>query len=53
VYVASPANVYAVSIATHGQVWTAAVGGWLAVAAHRLFVAGRNGLLSAYALSVP
>jgi hypothetical protein len=53
VYVASPANVYAVSIATHGQVWTTAVGGWLAVAAHRLFVAGRNGLLSAYALSVP
>jgi hypothetical protein len=53
VYVASSANVYAVSIATHGQVWTAAVGGWLAVAAHRLFVGGPSGLLSAYALSVP
>lgn len=53
VYVASSANVYAVSIATHSQVWTAAVGGWLAVAAHRLFVAGSNGTLSAYAMSVP
>ncbi len=52
IYVASSANVYAVSIATHNQVWTAAVGGWLAVAAHRLLVAGDTGLLSAYALSL-
>ena len=53
VYVASASNSYAVSLTTHNQVWTAAVGGWLAVAAHRLFVASPNGQLSAYTLTLP
>jgi hypothetical protein len=50
VYVSSDANVYAVSIATHQQVWTDEVGGWLALAARRLVVSGSD-KLTAYLLS--
>jgi hypothetical protein len=55
VYVASPANVYAVSIATHRSVWSDKGGGWLAIAAHRLFIAGMGSKLTVYVLghSVP
>jgi hypothetical protein len=51
VYVASTKNVYAVDIATHAQGWTDSVGGWLSLAAHKLFVAAVDGTLSAYQLS--
>ena len=40
-------------VATHQQSWSADVGGWLAVAAHRLFVAGPGGAMSAYTLTMP
>lgn len=50
-YVSSPAHVYAVSLATHQVVWTADGGGWLTVAAGRLFVARANGTLTAHELS--
>jgi outer membrane protein assembly factor BamB len=49
VYVASAANVYAVKVATHQQVWTASGGGWLALAERRLIVAGST-QLTAYLL---
>jgi hypothetical protein len=51
VYVASTKNVYAVDIATHAQVWTDSVGGWLSLAAHKLFVASADGTLSSYQMS--
>jgi outer membrane protein assembly factor BamB len=50
VYVSSPSNVYAVEIATHTQVWSAPVGGWLAIASGRLLVA-EGGVLHAFVLS--
>ena len=51
VYVASARNVYAVDVASHAQVWTDSVGGWLSVAAHKLFIASADGTLRAYQLS--
>jgi hypothetical protein len=48
VFVASDTNVYAVHILSAKQIWTANVGGWLAVAAHRLLVARADGTLHAY-----
>ena len=53
VYVASAKNVYAVDIATHEQVWADAVGGWLSLGAHKLFVASTDGTVRAYELSNP
>jgi hypothetical protein len=50
-YVASANNVYAVRLADHTQAWTAPVGGWLAVAAGRLLVAGTNGTLYGFVLT--
>lgn len=50
VYVASKGNVYAVSIASHAQAWSAPVGGWLSIAAGRLFVARPNGTLTTFVL---
>jgi outer membrane protein assembly factor BamB len=50
-YIASDKNVYAVEIATHKQVWTQAVGGWLTVASRRLLVASSDGTLHAFVLS--
>ena len=51
VYASSDANVYAWNAATHAQVWTAPVGGWLTIAAHRLLVASSNGVLHGFVLS--
>lgn len=51
VYVASDQNLYAVSIATHQKVDTAAVGGWLVVGSRRLIVAGSDGTLTAFVLA--
>jgi hypothetical protein len=51
VYVSSNANTYAVRLSDQTQVWTAAVGGWLSIAAGRLFVARPDGVLTAYTLS--
>ncbi|MBX3202389.1 MAG: PQQ-binding-like beta-propeller repeat protein [Labilithrix sp.] len=51
VYVASDAHVHAVSLATHESVWSAETGGWLAVAAGRLFVSSRSGDLTGFVLT--
>jgi hypothetical protein len=51
VYVSSKNNAYAVGIDSHAQAWTAPVGGWLSVAAGRLFVARSNGTLTTYTLA--
>jgi outer membrane protein assembly factor BamB len=51
VYVASPNNVYAVSIASHAQAWMGPVGGWLSIAAGRLFVARATGTLTTFVLA--
>ena len=51
VYVASDAHVYGVEIATHNQVFTAAVGGWLSISSGRLLVASSDGTLSAFLMS--
>lgn len=51
VYVASDDNVYAVDTTTHTAAWTAPVGGWLSIAAGKLFVARADGVLSAFDLS--
>jgi len=51
VYVARTKNVYAVNIATLAQAWTDSVGGWLSLAAHKLFVASADGTLSAHQMS--
>jgi outer membrane protein assembly factor BamB len=48
VFVASDANVYALNTTTLESVWTAPSGGWLAVAAKRLFIARTNGRLDTY-----
>jgi outer membrane protein assembly factor BamB len=53
VYVSSGNNTYAVDIATHASVWTAPVGGWLAVASQRLVVSGTTGTLHGFVLSHP
>lgn len=50
-YVSSANNVYAVRLSDHTQVWTAPVGGWLAVAAGRLLVAGANGTIDGFVLT--
>lgn len=51
VYVSSPNRVYAVSIATHASVWSADVGGWLAVGAGRLFVSGPSRTVHGFVLT--
>jgi len=51
VYVASDSHVYAVDLTTHQSVWQADVGGRLATAAGRLFVAGKTGVLTAFVLT--
>jgi hypothetical protein len=48
VYVASDKNVFAIEIASRAQIWTDSVGGWLSLAAYRLFVASADGVLWAY-----
>jgi outer membrane protein assembly factor BamB len=53
VFVASDQHTYAVDVATHVAVWSVAYGGFLSLAAHRLFIAGADGRLSAYALTAP
>ncbi len=47
-YVASDANVYAVDTKTLQSAWTAADGGWLSIAEHRLFIARSDGKVDAY-----
>ncbi len=51
IYASSDANVYAWDVKTRKQVWTAAVGGWLTIAARRLLVASSNGVLHGFVLS--
>jgi outer membrane protein assembly factor BamB len=47
-YMSNGTNVYAVDLTTHQQVWTAPVGGWLAIASGRLLVAGTDGTVHAF-----
>lgn len=51
VYVASDENLYAVDISTHLAVDHKPIGGWLLVANHRLIVAPREKLITAFVLS--
>jgi hypothetical protein len=51
VYVASDANAYAVDTVKHTQAWTAKPGGWLSIAAGRLWVASNNGTVVAWSLT--
>lgn len=51
VYVASDAQVYAVDISTASLAWSDASGGWLSIAAGKLYVAGNDGFLTAYVFS--
>jgi hypothetical protein len=51
VFASSASNVYAVRASDGVQVWTQPVGGWLTLAAGKLFVARGNGVLTAYSLS--
>jgi len=51
VYVASDENLYAVDISTHLAVDHKPIGGWLIVANHRLIVAPKDKLVTAYVLS--
>jgi hypothetical protein len=50
-YVSSDLNTYAVQLSTHAKVWSAPVGGWLAIASRRLLVASKDGALHGFVLS--
>jgi outer membrane protein assembly factor BamB len=52
VYVASQTNVYALDATTQAVAFTDSVGGWLAIAAGKLLVAGNDGTLTAFSLSL-
>jgi outer membrane protein assembly factor BamB len=52
-YVSSETKTYAVELGTGTQVWSTDRGGWLSIAAHRLFIASPDGTLYTHALSRP
>lgn len=51
-YVASPHHTFAIDLSTQQAVWSASVGGKLALGAHRLLIASNDGNLTAYVLTL-